>query len=44
MSEKQGKELASISIYLNTGIVAGLITLGFLSSSLLFGILLIFLK
>jgi len=39
MSEKKGKELATVSVYLNTGIVAGLFGIGFVAAALIFGIL-----
>jgi len=39
MSDKSGKELATISVYLNTGIIAVLIGLGFIASALIFGAL-----
>ncbi len=39
MSEKKGKELATVSVYLNTGIVAGLFAIGFVAAALIFGIL-----
>jgi len=39
MSEKQGKELATVSVYLNTGIVAGLFAIGFVVAALIFGVL-----
>ncbi len=36
MTEKTGKELATISVYLNTGIVVGIFAVGFLVSAVLF--------
>ena len=44
MSKKEGKELATVKVYLNTGIIAGLIGVGFVSSTLVFGVLLLILK
>ena len=41
---KEGKELATVKVYLNTGIIAGLIGVGFISSTLVFGVLLLVLK
>ena len=42
MAEQQGNELASISVYLNTTIVAVLLGVGFIVGSLLFaGVMLI---
>ncbi len=37
MAENKNKELATISVYLNTGIVAGIFAVGFLVSAILFG-------
>tara|TARA_Y100001968_G_scaffold328889_1_gene376969 strand:- start:697 stop:831 length:135 start_codon:yes stop_codon:yes gene_type:complete len=37
VAEKKGNELATISVYLNTGIVAVIFAVGFLASSLVFG-------
>ena len=39
MSDKQGKELATVSVYLNTGIVAGLFGIGFIAAALIFGLI-----
>jgi len=39
MAEKTGKELATVSVYLNTGIVAALVALGFVGAALVFGVL-----
>ncbi|ABX09363.1 Hypothetical protein P9211_14321 [Prochlorococcus marinus str. MIT 9211] len=39
MAEQKGKELATVSVYLNTGIVAGLVGLGFVGAALVFGVL-----
>jgi len=44
MSKKEGKELATVKVYLNTGIIAGLIGVGFIASTLVFGVLLLVLK
>ena len=35
-AEKKGQELATVSVYLNTGIVAGIFAVGFLVSAVLF--------
>ena len=37
MSKKEGKELATVKVYLNTGIIAGLVGVGFVASTLIFG-------
>ncbi len=39
MADKKGKELATVSVYLNTGIVAGLFGIGFVAAALIFGLL-----
>ena len=44
MSQKEGKELATVKVYLNTGIIAGLISIGFVLSTLIFGVLFLVLK
>ena len=44
MAKKEGKELATVKVYLNTSIIATLIGVGFLVSTLIFGVLLIALK
>ena len=44
MTKKEGKELATVKVYLNTGIIAGLIGVGFIASTLVFGVLLLVLK
>ncbi len=36
MAEKKGNELATVSVYLNTGIVAAIFAVGFLVSAVLF--------
>ena len=41
MTKKDGKELATVKVYLNTGIIAGLIGVGFIASTLVFGVLLL---
>ena len=38
MSEKKGQELAAVSVYLNTGIVAALFGVGFIAAALIFGV------
>jgi len=44
MTKKEGKELATVKVYLNTRIIAGLIGVGFIASTLVFGVLLLVLK
>ena len=44
MSKKEGKELATVKVYLNTGIIAGLVGVGFVASTLIFGVLILVLK
>ena len=44
MSKKEGKELATVKVYLNTGIIAGLVGVGFIASTLIYGVLLLVLK
>ena len=44
MAKKEGNELATVKVYLNTGIIATLLGVGFLSSTLIFGVLFIALK
>ena len=44
MAKKEGNELATVKGYLNTSIIATLLGVGFLSSTLIFGVLLIALK
>ena len=39
MSTNKGKELASVSVYLNTGIVIGIFSVGFVASALLFAVI-----
>ncbi len=38
MSDNKGKELATVSVFLNTGIVAALFGVGFVAASLIFGV------
>ncbi|KGG14385.1 MULTISPECIES: hypothetical protein [Prochlorococcus] len=38
MADKKGKELATVSVYLNTGIAAGLFGIGFIVAALVFGV------
>jgi len=40
----EGKELATVKFYLNTGIIAGLVGVGFVASTLIFGVLILVLK
>ena len=44
MNKKEVKELATVKVYLNTGIIGGLIGIGFVASTLIFGVLLLVLK
>lgn len=44
MAKKEGKELATVKIFLNTGIIAVFIGLGFLASTIIFGVLFLILK
>ena len=44
MAKKEGKDLATIMVYLNTGIIAGLVGVGFIASTLIFGILILVIK
>ena len=39
MADKKGKELATVSVYLNTGIVAALFGIGFVAAALIFGLI-----
>ena len=44
MTKKEGKELATVKVYLNTGIIAGLVGVGSVVSTLIFGVLILVLK
>ena len=44
MAKKEGKELATVKVYLNTGIIVGLLGVGFIASTLIFGVLLLVLQ
>ena len=44
MANKDGNELATVKVYLNTGIIATLLGVGFLASTLIFGVLFLILK
>ncbi len=44
MANKDGNELATVKVYLNTGIIATLVGVGFLASTLIFGVLFLILK
>ena len=44
MTKKEGKELATVKVYLNAGIIALLVGVGFVASTLIFGVLLLVLK
>ena len=44
MSKKEGNELATVKVYLNTTIIATLLGVGFLASTLFFGVLFVALK
>ena len=39
MANEKGKELATVSVYLNTGIVAALFGIGFIAAALIFGLI-----
>ena len=40
----EGKELAKVKVYLNTGMIAVLVGVGFVASTLIFGVLILVLK
>ncbi len=44
MQNSKGKELATISVYLNTGIIATIFGIGFVVAAILFGIATFILK
>jgi len=44
MAKKEGNELVTVKVYLNTTIIATLLGVGFLASTLIFGVLFIALK
>ena len=44
MANKEGKELATVKVYFNTGIIAGLVAIGFITSTLIFSVLILFIK
>ena len=44
MAKKEGNELATVKVYLNTNIIVILLGVGFLASTLIFGVLFIALK
>ncbi len=44
MADKNGNELATISVYLNTGIVAALLGVGFVAATLIFGVLVLVIR
>ena len=44
MAKKEGNELATVKVYLNTAIISVLIGVGFIASTLVFGVLLLVLK
>ena len=44
MAKKEGNELATVKVYLNPSIIAILLGVGFLASTLIFGVLFIALK
>ena len=44
MSDKKGKELATVSVYLNTALVAGLFAVGFVVASLIFGVVVLLVR
>tara|TARA_Y200000002_G_scaffold12084_1_gene9872 strand:- start:318 stop:446 length:129 start_codon:yes stop_codon:yes gene_type:complete len=41
MSKKEGKKYATLKVYLNTGIIAGLVGVGFVASNLILGVLIL---
>ena len=41
MAKKEGKELATVKVYLNTGIIAGLVGVGFFAYTVIFGVLIL---
>ena len=44
MTKKNDKALATVKVYLNTGLIAALVAVGFISSTLIFGVLILVLK
>ena len=44
MDKKEGKELAIVKLYLNTGIITGLVGVGFVASTLIFVVLILVLE
>ena len=44
MAKREGKELATVKVYLNTSIITGLVAVGFVTSTLIFGVLFLVLK
>ena len=44
MTKKEGNELATVKVYLNTSIIATLLGVGFIASTLIFGVLMLALK
>tara|TARA_B100000287_G_C20089065_1_gene565641 strand:- start:120 stop:254 length:135 start_codon:yes stop_codon:yes gene_type:complete len=44
MAKKDGNELATVKVYLNTAIIATLLGVGFLASTIIFGVLFLALK
>ena len=44
MAKNERKELATVKVYLNTGIIAGLVGVGFVASTFIFGVLILVLK
>ena len=44
MAKKEGNALATVKVYLNTSIIAALLGVGFLASTLIFGVIMIALK
>ena len=44
MSEQKGKELATVSVYLNTGIFLGIFSIGFVLASLVFAAITLILR
>ncbi len=44
MAKKEGNALATVKVYLNTSIIATLLGVGFLASTLIFGVIMIAIK
>ena len=44
MNKKEGKAIATVKVFLNTGLIAILVATGFLLSTLLFGVILLIVR